>query len=106
MKIESLVIEHYDNGKVSLKGQRNSKGQEEGICEGFYENGNIHWRTSFKEGKKDGIDEWFYENGNIRMRTPYKEDKPDGIEEIFYENGNITLTLLWKDGKLIEITEH
>jgi antitoxin component YwqK of YwqJK toxin-antitoxin module len=72
MKIESLVIEHYDNGKVSLKGQRNSKGQEEGICEGFYENGNIHWRTSFKEGKKDGIEKWFDKQGNITETSHWK----------------------------------
>ena len=75
-------IKYYDNGNVWVKGQKNSKGQQEGI-----------W-------------EWFYENGNIRWRTPYKEGKMDGIEECFDEQGNITQTTLWKDGKLIETTEH
>ena len=106
MKIESLVIEHYDNGKVFLKGQRNSKGQREGLWEWFYPSGNIEMRTPYKGGKEHGIDEWFYENGNIRRRTPYKEDKPDGIEEWFDKQGNITRTLVWKDGQQIETIKH
>jgi antitoxin component YwqK of YwqJK toxin-antitoxin module len=74
-------IKYYSNGNVWVKGQKNSKGQREGI-----------W-------------EWFYENGNIESRTPFKGGKLDGIEEEFDEQGNI-IEYLWKDGKLIEITEH
>ena len=123
-------IEYYDDGNVWIKGQRNSKGQEEGIWvwfyedgnifsrvpykggeedgieEYFYENGNILLRIPYKEGKMDGIEEGFYENGNIRMRATYKEDKEDGIEEEFDEQGNIVETTLWKDGELIEETKH
>ena len=75
------LIEYYSNGNVWIKGQKNSKGQEEGI-----------W-------------EWFYENGNIRIRTPHKEGKIDGIVECFDEQGNIIKTYVWKDGKLIEETK-
>jgi antitoxin component YwqK of YwqJK toxin-antitoxin module len=74
-------IEYHPNGNVWVKGQKNSKGQREGIEEGFYPNGNIYWRTPHKEGKRDGI-------------------------QIFYdEQENITKTYLWKDGKLIEETK-
>jgi antitoxin component YwqK of YwqJK toxin-antitoxin module len=106
MKIESLVIEHYSNGKVSIKGQRNSKGQREGIEEWFYKNGNIQKRIPYKEGKRNGIVEWFYPNGNIERRTPYKNGMENGIEEWFDEQGNIIETRHWKDGELIEKTEH
>jgi len=75
-------IEYYSNGNVCIKGQKNSNGQREGIWGGFYPNGNICWRTPYKEGNKDGI------------------------EELFYPNGNIIKTQLWKDGKLIEETKH
>jgi antitoxin component YwqK of YwqJK toxin-antitoxin module len=75
------LIEYYSNGNVWIKGQKNSKGQEEGI-----------W-------------EWFYEDGNIRIRTPHKEGKIDGIVECFDEQGNIIKTYVWKDGKLIEETK-
>ena len=75
-------IEYHRNGNVWLKGQKNSKGQLEGI-----------W-------------EWFYENGNIQIRTPYKGGKRDGIEELFDGQGNINVTRLWKDGELIETTKH
>jgi antitoxin component YwqK of YwqJK toxin-antitoxin module len=123
-------IEYYSNGNVAVKGQRNSKGHREGIWEWFYGNGNIRWRTSYKEdkkdgieegfypnenirirtpyngGKEDGIEEWFHENGNIECRIPYKGGERDGIEEWFHPNGNITKTYVWKDGELIEETEH
>ena len=98
-------IEYWDNGNVSIKGQKNSKGQEEGIWEMFYENGNIRMRIPYKEGKVGGIVESFYENGNIHRRTPYKEGNKDGIEEFFDEQGNIIRTHHWKDGKLIEETQ-
>jgi antitoxin component YwqK of YwqJK toxin-antitoxin module len=98
-------IEYHDNGNVYVKGQKNSGGQEEGIWEYFYENGNIERRTPYKEGKMDGVREWFYKNGNILCRTPYKEGKAGGIAEWFDEQGNITRTILWKNGKLIEETK-
>ena len=123
-------IEYYSNGNVYIKGQKNPKGQEEGLWEWFDfngnirlripfkegkedgieevfgENGNIKWRTQYKGGKEDGIMEEFYENGNIESRTSYKEGKIDGIVEEFDEQGNITETTLWKNGELIETTEH
>jgi antitoxin component YwqK of YwqJK toxin-antitoxin module len=99
-------IEYYDNGNVMVKGQENSVGQQEGIWEWFYVDGNIRWRTSYKEDKKDGIEESFYADGNIEIRTSYVEGKRDGIVEEFDEQGNIVETTLWKDGKLIETTEH
>ena len=99
-------IEYYDNGNVRVKGQENSVGQREGIEEWFFESGNIGLRIPFKDGEVHGIEERFYQNGNIILRIPYKEGKKDGIEEWFDEQGNITETYLWKDGELIEETEH
>ena len=99
-------IEYHDNGNVCIKGQKNSKGQREGIWELFYENGNIERRTPYKEGKRDGIEECFDEQGNIKWRIPYKGGNRDGIEEWFHKNRNIIETRHWKDGELIEITEH
>lgn len=98
-------IEYYPNGNVKVKGQKNSKGQREGIWEWFYASGNIRMRIPYKEGKIDGIDEAFYLNGNTYWSILYKEDKKDGIEEYFYENGNIIQTRHWKDGKLIKTTK-
>ena len=122
-------IKYHNNGNVYIKGQKNSKGQEEGLWElfdfngnirlripfkegkedgieeVFGENGNIKWRTSYKEGKEDGIMEEFYENGNIESRTSYKEGKKDGIQTFYDEQGNIIETTLWKDGEIIETTK-
>jgi antitoxin component YwqK of YwqJK toxin-antitoxin module len=123
-------IEYHPNGNVWIKGQENSVGQREGIWEMFYDNGNIRWRTPFKDGKEDGIAEgfcengnirwripykegkredgiaeWFYPNGNIHFRTPFKDGNMDGIQEEFNEQGNIVKTTLWKNGEVIEETE-
>ncbi len=43
---------------------------------------------------------------NIERRTPYKGGKIDGIVECFDEQGNIIRTTLWKNGEVIETTEH
>jgi len=99
-------IKYWGNGNVSIKGQENSKGQEEGIWEWFRENGIMHFRIPYKEGKEDGIVEWFYSNGNTYRRTPCKEGKEDGIEEWFDERGNIVKTRHWNDGELIKTTKH
>ena len=99
-------IEYSDNRNVWIKGQKNSKGQREGIWEMFYDNGNIQCRTPYKGGKMNGIEEWFYPSGNIYRRTPYKEGKVDGIDEWFCPSGNIIKHHVWKEGVLIEITKH
>ncbi len=75
-------IKYHNNGNVYIKGQKNSKGQQEGLWELFDFNGNIILRIPYKEGKKDGIEEWFDERGNINE------------------------TRVWKDGEIIEETKH
>jgi antitoxin component YwqK of YwqJK toxin-antitoxin module len=99
-------IKYWGNGNVWVKGQKNSKGEREGLWEIFYEDGNIHRRIPYVEDKEDGIEEWFYPNGNIHFRTPYKDGNMDGIQEVFDEQGNIIQTRHWKDGELIETTKH
>jgi antitoxin component YwqK of YwqJK toxin-antitoxin module len=84
-ELTPYIIYHtfdLDTGNVWIKGQKNSKGQHEGI-----------WEV-------------FWENGNIEARIPFKEGKIDGIEEIFDEQGNINETRVWKNGEIIEITKH
>ena len=98
-------IEYYDNGNVLVKGQLNSKEQEEGLWEWFWENGIIHFRSPYKRGKIDGIEEWFCPKGNIRIRTTYKDGVWCGIQTFYDEQGNITETRHWKDGEIIEETE-
>lgn len=99
-------IKYHPNGNVWIKGRLNSKGQWGGLWEWFYPSGNICLRTPYKEGNRDGIVEWFYSDGNIGRKIPFKGGKMDGIEECFDEQGNITRTRVWKDGEIIEETQH
>jgi hypothetical protein len=66
-------IEYYPNGNVKVKGQKNYKRQFEGIWEWFYENGNIGCRISYIDGKEDGIEEGFDEQGNITLTQLWKD---------------------------------
>jgi antitoxin component YwqK of YwqJK toxin-antitoxin module len=43
-----------------------------GIVEKFYENGQLKWRTNFKDGKLDGLWEWFDNDGNLRSTDTWK----------------------------------
>jgi antitoxin component YwqK of YwqJK toxin-antitoxin module len=53
-------------------------------------------------GKRDGIEEGFYENGNISWRTTYKEGKEHGIEILWNEDGEIIQINHYRKGKLTE----
>jgi len=98
-------IEYHPNGNVLVKGQKNSKGEKEGLWERFYENGSIQCRTPYKGGKEDGIEECFYPSGNIEYRTSFKDGTMDGNDVNWNEDGEIVQIVVWKDGKLIEETK-
>jgi hypothetical protein len=42
---------------------------------------------------------------HTKLQDCFENGKIDGIKEEFDKQGNIIETTLWKDGKLIEITE-
>ena len=55
----------------------------------YYESGNLHIETPYKNRKKEGIEKWYYENGNLWREIPYKNNKAEGIEKWYYENGKL-----------------
>ena len=52
--------------------------------------------------KKDGVYEEYYDNGQLRFKTTYKDGKKEGVSEYYYEDGQLWLKKTYKDGKLIE----
>jgi antitoxin component YwqK of YwqJK toxin-antitoxin module len=95
---------YHENGNISYRTPyKNDK--KEGIEEHFNENGSIWWRTTYKNDKKEGIEEHFNENGSIWWRTTYKNDKIEGIEEHFRENGSIWWRTTYKNDKKEGIEE-
>ena len=66
------------------------------IKEGFYPNGQLEYRVTYKEG----IETWdtYYENGQLQKRNNYKEDKDHGVNERYQENGIIEYRNFFKNG--------
>ncbi len=72
-----------------------------GLCESWYENGQLAYRKNYKAGKEDGLWESWYENGKLEYRANYKAGKEDGLCERWYENGKLEYRRNYKAGKII-----
>ena len=77
-----------------------------------YKNGQLKYKSNFKDGKKDGLSESYYENGQLEIkqttrtenmmvymkllrkrsvshRKSTKDGEQDGLYENYYENGQL-----------------
>jgi len=73
-----------------------------GIVEEFYDDGQLKFRTNYKDGKEDGLYESFYKHGQLKFRGNFKDGKRDGLSEWFHEDGNLTSTFTYRNGELVE----
>ena len=53
-------------------------------------------------GVQDGLWEGFYENGQLEYRGNYIDGEPDGLWEWFYEDGRLIETKTYRNGELAE----
>ena len=63
---------------------------KDGIVKGFYENGQLTYRRTYKEGKLDGLWEIFHENGQVSFTGYYENDKEVGVWRFFDEKGEFS----------------
>lgn len=107
-----------------LKYEVNSQTPFTGTVVDYHDNGQLEWRTHFKDGKLHGlaeaydedgnpttIDVWkdgkplkgtfyaYYENGQLRVKGNYKDGEFDGLLEECYENGQLFYKTNYKDGE-------
>jgi len=54
---------------------------------GNYKNGQLNYKSNYKDGKEDGLIEWYYENGKLEMKSNYKDGKEDGLTEWYDKDG-------------------
>ena len=54
------------------------------------------------KGKREGEWIWYYENGQLQFKSNYKDGKKDGETFWYKENGKLIKTEIYKDGKFIE----
>ena len=67
-----------------------------------YENGQLKYKSNFKDGELDGLDESYYENGKLYIKSNIKDGKEDGLYEEYYENGQLKYKRNYKDGIRID----
>jgi len=69
------------------------------IKETFYDNKQLHTRSSLKNNVLDGFYEEFYENGELKSRNNYKDGKKDGLYEQWKLKGKIKESGNYKNGE-------
>ena len=63
-------------------------GKENGIAQGWYNDGKILMERNYVDGKKDGLFNQWWPNGNVRYLFHYKEDQLEGTQLIFFPDGS------------------
>jgi len=47
----------------------NDKGQEHGLWEVYYHNGNLIYKSFYHNGKEVGYEEWYSDNGKLNEKV-------------------------------------
>lgn len=91
----------YPNGQMKFR--ESYKGAIlDGLCEYWWENGQLKLRGSAKDGKLDGLYEEWYKNGQLKARENYKDGKPHGLQECWYPSGQLMCRDVYKNGNFVE----
>ena len=95
-KKEGPWVFYYDNGE--LKEKVNYKnGDQVGLAEGWWDNGNRWYNETFVDNKTDGVQTLYYFNDNVNSITTYKADKKNGPEKSYNSDGELTYTTNYTD---------
>ena len=71
----------------------------DGPYEGYYDNGQLFERVTYKDGVLDGPFERYHDNGQLGSNGIYKEGEWDGPFESYYQNGELRSKRTYKDGE-------
>lgn len=83
-----VVVEKYKNGQIAYKtNYKDGKMDEEYVV--YHKNGQIAYKTNYKDGKQVGECVCYYENGQIEYKGNYKDGEKDGEWVKYYTNGQI-----------------
>jgi antitoxin component YwqK of YwqJK toxin-antitoxin module len=100
-------ISYYEGDSLIKQIIRFNKfGQQEGICQTFYENGNNKKIEHYKNGMLEGSKLIFYEHGLIESIEHYKNGLKDGCFYGYYENGEKRYEIKWEKNDRISAIEY
>lgn len=97
-----VLFRNYENGQLKFKSIFKD-GRVNGLCEDYYENGQLHKKENYKDGMLNGLSETYYENGQPRRKSEWKKDELDKTYEEYFENGQLEFESIFKDGTNILI---
>jgi len=75
-----------------------------GINVFYHDNGQLDYKSNWKDGKIDGLEEGYFEDGQLEYKGNYKDGERDGLHERYDENGQLIFKTNWSDGKKIPLT--
>ena len=102
---DGLCEEYYENGQLRSTGNYIDK-KKDGLWQEYHENGNLATMVNFKEGKKVGFLKNYYTDGQLKGRINYKEGKENGMMELYHQNGQLMLEGFFKDAIQISVWKY
>ena len=105
-KKEGEWVYYYNNGQIQWKTNYKDGKEQDGLWEGYYYDGQLEKKGNIKDGKEDGLWEYYWENSRLKKKGYFKDGKPDGFWEYYYEHGQLERKGNYKDGKKYGLWEY
>lgn len=101
---KAYVRIYYKSWKIASEAKYSDYGkkQEEGVFNGYFENGQLKEEANYKERKVDGKLKDFFDNGQIREDIDFKDGKWNGMYLTYWKNGKPKRIETYKNDTLIE----
>ena len=90
---------YLESGQLKIASSFNKDGEQEGLLELYYKNGQLEVRSFYKKGKENGPVEVYYENGQLHFKGSMKDGEFDGLVEYYNEAGVMITEVLFNDGE-------
>lgn len=81
---------YFDDGNPYQQAFINDQGQLHGLFKKYIATGSHYVESHFENGVQQGLETGYWEGGNVRYKTTYQNDKEVGISEHFSPEGELT----------------
>ena len=99
-----IITAYHENGKKSAVGEY-AEGIKVGDWKYYNQAGSLVEKGSYVEGKRNG--QWYFYHDNELLKSIgwFRNGNKNGAWGIFYNDGSTMQGEVWKEGKLISVTE-
>ena len=92
-KVLTHQVKYYDKGKKFTDIYFNEKGERNGTCRSWFQNGKQQSELTYVDGKEDGKYTVWYENGQVYIEGHYSDGKEVGTWKFFDPTGKEIRTI-------------